>query len=453
MWRSPFQRWPMSHARPITRKTNPVPMTRNPRTYQSPDKTTSLGGASSADPARGRGGLGCLGRAQSYSSPTGGAVPGPTSVWPPRRIGIRAAAAEAVIERSHGSPTASARSRSLAKRSSATGQPDSSGPSRSARRTRESMRAASASSPTIAASAPGPWAARRRPRVARGGRGRAGGRDLLPGISRAEGERRSGAHAPLFGEEPDPARHVPLQPGHGARRASAEDQQLAPRVRRDGAELLEAGDGQAGSVPRSRSGRGSRCPRGQEDSQVQRRVEVEGEPVAAGQLGHREPRRLVEPARKRVVSRQRRKIRAGACASDTAQTSEEYRLFVRARHGPCGLPRPPGAARRPPAAARPPRCRGRPGRGRAPPRRRRPGRGPRNRATASRPWPLCRSRDDEDAVRARPAEERRLVLDEEPRASARRRDRADRTARRAVEDDEGDWSHGAARVYPAPRDS
>ena len=226
-------------------------------------------------------------------------TPGPTSVWPPSRTGIGAAAAEAVSSRSHGSAIRSASSRSEAKRSSARGPAgllgtDPVGEQHAAvddRRVREARRDGRRASPA------------RRGRGARRGPSRAAvgtrrGRGRL-------GQARCRTQAALLDPGPGPRRAVPLEPGQRRRGRPAGDQQLGARVGGDGANACD---------PRleERQVDVAALAAGADEDEIERPVDVDREPPAPPQVVDLEARDLLEPARQRVVAGEVRDRRAGS---------------------------------------------------------------------------------------------------------------------------------------------
>ena len=238
-------------------------------------------------------------------------TPGPTSVWPPSRIGIGAAAADTVSSRSHGSATASASSRSEAKRSSADGQPASSAPSRCASRTRLSTIAASAKRARCVAERPRAVAVeeepedrgRRRPGAATGGPPRSGRADRSPG---------PGATLPE-GRAPRPRRGRAPRRGARASRASRQTfarRRAAPPADRSRPRGRRPVDLRPPRSPRRRHV--SSAGRQPEQDQVERTVEIEPEPPAPPQVIDPVAGDLLEPAWQRVVAGQIRDRRAAS---------------------------------------------------------------------------------------------------------------------------------------------
>ena len=197
-------------------------------------------------------------------------TPGPTSVWPPSRIGIGAVAAEAVSSRSHGSAIRSDSSRSEANRSSGAGQAASSAPSRWARRTRVSTMAASASRARWSPNEPGPSRSRSAPRMDAG---------LAAARMRTRtrlGKPARSTQAAFLDQRPSPRRRVTLEPGQRRRRRPAGDEELGSAVARD------APDGREPRPQRAEVDVGLRRVRhvaGQHE--VERAVDVHAEPPAA----------------------------------------------------------------------------------------------------------------------------------------------------------------------------
>ena len=162
-------------------------------------------------------------------------TPGPTRLWPPSRIGIRAVTAAEVSSRSHGSAIRSGSSRSEAKRSSAGGH-------------------AASSDPTDGPAGPGCRRWRRRPvwpgtrqgrrdrhvrGACRGGRQEAAGRSgetprwpsprsLLHRWIQGEATRRS--KAAFLDDGADPGGRRPFEPGQGRGRGPAAHQELGSPV-------------------------------------------------------------------------------------------------------------------------------------------------------------------------------------------------------------------------------
>ena len=206
---------------------------------------------------------------------------------------------------SHGSRTRSGRRRSEANRSSGLGQADSSAPSRWARSTRLSTRAASPSSASRAPSASGPSRSRRRPRTERGGRG------FAP--DRREREPGAGAQAPFLDERPNATGGVPLEPAQGRGARAAGDDELGPAVGsdpRDGRPALADGDREVGGEPaRPRSARrraGCRGPSGAATDAAGRPRPNRPAPRASGRARCRPAGRGWPGARRRGRSRSRR---------------------------------------------------------------------------------------------------------------------------------------------------
>ena len=226
--------------------------------------------------------------------PTTSRTPGPTSVWPPSRIGIGAAAADAVSSRSHGSAIPSARSRSEANRSSAAGQAASSAPRRCASRTRVSTIAASANRARWPPSDPGPSRSRSAPRTDAGGARGAGVRRARIGRLRQPRRRPEPA---LLDPGPGPGGRMPLQPGERGGGRPSGDEQLGAPVGGDLADLE-----QAGSRGR-RAGLGGQVvgPHAEQD-EVERPIEIEAEAPAAAEVVHPVARDLLEPAGQGVVA-------------------------------------------------------------------------------------------------------------------------------------------------------
>ena len=161
--------------------------------------------------------------------------PGPTSVCPPSATGIRAAAADAVSSRSHGSATRSGSSRSDAKRSSAVGQSRSSTPNRWARSTRVSTTAASPSRSRWLPRDAGPSRSRSRPSTDAGprpdpARSPAWARTLAARMPRSSTSARTRAWAAVSSQRRVAADVRPATTS-SARRSAATDDTASRRAR------------------------------------------------------------------------------------------------------------------------------------------------------------------------------------------------------------------------------
>lgn len=152
---------------------------------------------------------------------------------------------------------------------------------------------------------------------------------------RAQGQRCRGAQPSFLGQEADPTRDVPLEPGQGGRRAAAEDEQLACRVARQVPQLIQARHADPCSLTEATQDRWCAWMEGG-DRDVERRVEIEGQPPPSGELSDPESRSLREPAGQRIVGGERRQIDQRARVGDGAHVR---RVAVVRERGASGLRR------------------------------------------------------------------------------------------------------------------
>ena len=305
-------------------------------TSSSSSPTASGSGSGIADEAGHDGGRRCVGHRRPLSAYR---TPGPTRLWPPRRIGTSAAAADAVRSRSHGSRTRSARSRSLANRSSGGGHPRSSAPRRWARSTRVSMRAPSASARRAGPATPGPSRSSSSPEDAAG----------RPAVRAAERRPDAAVRRPaLLDQRPRPRPGVRLEPAQVGGGRPTGDEQLGPGIGGKRPEPRAAASRTGRCIGRRRGPAGGArrgTPSSSSRSSGESRSIASRRRARRSRTGHAGD--LREPAGQRVVGRQVGQVPQRVAARRRSRGRPPMRGGSRARPAP--RPRRPG--RTPPRSA------------------------------------------------------------------------------------------------------